>query len=344
MGVRARGAAFRFVVGCRFVVGFRFVSLLAAVCLLALPGRFGTAAAQDLTPVVIQCATGGSFELFTACQSAVLAAQAMRGGIAFADAMGASLSGSSSTLGRRLGSSPRVSADLRFRLARFNMPDILAGGTGAAGANTVYAYAVKGSVAVGVIDGFSLMPTVGGILSLDLLASGGLVFLGESDGFGGNEGLLSVGGRLGILRESFTLPGVTVSAMRSFGQHVDWADATDSQQIDADISTTSVRAIVGKDFFTLAVLAGMGGDWDRGELGVQVPDPSMPGGQGIAAMEDLTTRRTVYFAGVSITRLIYQFSIEGGWVEGYDAMLGYPGAYDPTAITPFVSVAARFTY
>ncbi len=131
MGVRAGHVRFL------FAVGFRFVSFLAAVCLLVLPGRFGTAAAQDLRPVVIQCATGGSFELFTACQSAVLAAQAMRGGIALADAMGASLSGSYSTLGRRLGSAPRVSADIRLRMVRFNMPDILAGGTGVAGGQTL---------------------------------------------------------------------------------------------------------------------------------------------------------------------------------------------------------------
>ena len=339
MGVRAGRVAFRSVVSFLAAVSF-----LTAACFLVLPGRFGAAAAQDLTPLVTTCAAAGSMELFTDCQSAVLAARAMRGGIAFADAMGASLSGSSSTIGRRLGSSPRVSADIRIRLARFNMPDILAGGTGAAGENTVNAYGVKGSLAVGVLDGFSLMPTVGGILSLDLLASGGLVFLGESDGFLGNGGLLSVGGRLGILRESFTLPGVTVSVMRSFGQHVDWADAANNEQIDADISTTSLRAILGKDFFTLAVLAGIGWDWDRGEIGVQVPDPSMPGGQGIAMMEGLTTRRTVYFAGVSITRLVYQFSVEGGWAEGYDPMPGYSGAYDPSAITPFVSVAARFTY
>ena len=205
-------------------------------------------------------------------------------------------------------------------------------------------YGVKGSVAVGVLDGFSLMPTVGGILSLDLLASASLLFLGESDGFLGNEGLLSVGGRVGIFRESFTLPGVTVSAMRSFGQHVVWTDAVNGEQIDTDISTTSVRAVIGKDFFTLAVLAGMGWDWDRGEMGVQVPDPAAPGGgQGIGLMDGLTIRRSVYFAGVSITRLVWTLSLEGGWAGGYDGLAGYPGVYDPGAITPFVSVAARLT-
>ena len=314
-----------------------------AFSVLLVSGRFGSAVGQDLRPFITQCASGGSAELLTSCQSAVLAAQAMRGGIAIADRMGASLSGSSSTIGRRLGSAPRVSVDVRLRMARFEMPDLLGGGTGAAGQNVVEAYGVKTSVAFGVLDGVSLMPTVGGLLSLDLLASASLIFLGESDGFLGNEGILSLGGRLGIFRESFTLPGVTVSVMQSFGQSLDWTAGVNGPQIDTDMSATSVRAIVGKDFFTLAVSGGMGWNWNRGGMGVQVPDPTISGGQGIGAMNDLTTRRWVYFGGISITRLVFQFSVEGGWAGGYDALDGYLGAYDPGRVTPFVSVAGRLT-
>ncbi len=322
MGVRARHVAF---------------------CVLLLSGRSGSAMGQALEPFITQCAVGGSPELLTSCQSAVLGVQAIRGGIVIADRMGASLSGSFSTIGRRPGSSPRVSADVRLRMARFNMPDLLGGGTGTAGENAVDAYGVNGSVAVGVLGGFSLMPTVGGMLSLDLLASGSLVFLGKSDGFAGNEGIFSVGGRLGIFRESFTLPGVTVSVMQSFGQSVNWTAGANASQIDTDISATSVRAIVGKDFFTLAVLAGFGWSWDRGEMRVQVPDPTIPGGQGIGFVDNLTTRRPVYFGGISITRLVFQFSIEGGWAGGYEELAGYSGAYDPGGVTPFVSVAGRLT-
>ena len=314
-----------------------------AFCVLLLSGRFGSAEGQDLGPFVAQCAAGGSAELLTSCQSGVLTAQAMRGGITMAYRMGASLSGSSSTIGRRLGSAPRVSVDVRLRMARFRMPDLLGGGTGAAGENVVDAYGVKTSVAFGVLDGVSLMPTVGGLLSLDLLASASLLFLGESDGFLGNEGILSVGGRLGIFRESFTLPGFTVSVTQSFGQSVDWTAGVNGSQIDTDISATSVRAIIGKNFFTLAVSGGMGWNWDRGSMGVQVPDPTIPGGRGMGSMNDLTTRRSVYFGGISITRLVFQFSVEGGWAGGYDGLAGYSGAYDPGSITPFVSVAGRLT-
>ena len=321
---------------------FRATVCRITFCFVVVVGCFGTASAQDLTPLVMQCASDGSPELLTSCQSAVLAAQAIRGGIAVTHTTGAELSGSSSTIGRR-GSAPRVSVDVRLRIGRFVMPDLLGGGTGAVGENVVNTYGVSGSVAVGVLGGFSLMPTVGGVLSLDFLASGSLIFLGESDGFPGNEGIFSVGGRFGIFRESFTLPGVTVSVMKSSGGSVELTEGVNASQIDTDISATSVRVTVGKDFFTFAVLAGFGWNWDQGEMRVQVPDPMIPGGQGIGLVDDLTTRRSVYFAGVSITRLVWTLSVEGGWVGGYDGLAGYPGVYDPGAITPFVSVAARLT-
>ena len=314
-----------------------------AFCLFVLTVRVAAVAGQDLSPLVGQCSAGGSPERSTACESAVLAAQAIRGGIALADRSGAELSGASSTIGKRLGNAPRVSVDLRLRVARFSMPDVLDGGTGVATENSINAFGVTGSMALGLLEGFSLMPTVGGVFSLDLLASGSLFFLGEADGFLGDEGVLSAGGRLGIFRESFTLPGVTVSAMHSFGQRVSWSGAEDGSAIDTGISTTSVRATVGKDFFTYAVLGGVGWDWDRGELGVEVSDPTIPGGRGTALMGGLTTRRTVYFAGVSITRLVFQFSVEGGWSGGYDELPGYLGAYDPGSNSPFVSVAGRLT-
>lgn len=322
-------------------------SWLAACCsalsLLLVSAPFSTATGQDLAPLVTQCESGGSPELLVSCQSAVLAAQSIRGGVAVTDRMGASLSGSFSTIGRRLGSAPRVSLDVRLRMARFMMPDLLDGGTGVAAQNAVYAYGLQGSLTVGVLDGFSLMPMVGGVLSLDLIGSASLVFLNESDGFLGNQGVFSAGGRLGIFRESFSLPGVTVSAMQSYGGTVDWTGGANGSQIRSQISATSVRAIIGKDFFTLAVSGGVGWNWDRGEMRVQVPDPTIPGGQGIGRMDGLTTRRTIYFAGISITRLVYQFSVEGGWARGYDALPGYLGAYDPGATTLFVSVAGRLT-
>lgn len=317
---------------------------LGPLALAAVLAGSADAAAQDLEPFIARCAAGGSSSLLTACQNAVLAAQALRGGIAVTDAVGDALPGSSSTIGRRLGASPRVSVALRLNLALFDVPDVLDSGPLSLGESSVEAFGVRGTVAVGVLDGFSLLPTVGGILSFDLVGSASLLFLQDGDGFSDNVSLLSIGGRLGLLRESFTMPGVTVSLVQQYGERFTWGGITDSgTRVDADVSTTALRAAIGKDLFTMAFLAGVGWDWQKGELAVRVKDPERPGAQGVADADDLTTRRTVYYGGVSMTRLVFQFSVEAGWASGYDDLPGYPGDYDPGGITPFVNLALRLT-
>ena len=322
----------------------RHRSRLGALALAAVLGGSADSTAQDLGPFIARCAGGGSPSLVTACQNAVLAAQAIRGGISTTAAVGEGLPGSASTIGRRLGASPRLSVALRLNLALFNVPDVLDAGPLSSGESTIEAFGVRGTAAVGILDGFSVMPTVGGILSFDLVGSLNLLFLQDGDGFSDDESLLSIGGRLGLLRESFTMPGVTVSLIQQYGEQFTWGGITSSgTQVDADVSTTALRAAIGKDLFAMAFLAGVGWDWQKGELGVRVHDPERPGEQGIADADDLTTRRTVYYAGVSMTRLVFQFSVEGGWAGGYDDLPGYPGDYDPGGITPFVNLAVRLT-
>ncbi len=317
---------------------------LGALALAAMLACSTDAAAQDLEPFIARCAAGGSPSLLAACQNAVLTAQALRGGIAITDAVGDALPGASSTIGRRLGASPRLSVAFRLSLALFDVPDVLDSGPLSLGESTIEAFGVRGTAAVGILDGFSLVPTVGGILSFDLVGSVNLLFLQDGDGFSKDEKLVSIGGRLGLLRESFTMPGVTVSLIQQYGERFTWGGITSSgTQVDADVSSTALRAAIGKDLFTMAFLAGVGWDWQKGELGVRVHDPERPGEQGMADADDLTTRRTVYYAGVSMTRLVFQFSVEAGWAGGYDDLPGYPGDYDPGGITPFVNLALRLT-
>ena len=325
--------------GLRPVTGPRVLGLVAV-----LVWSNAGAAAQDLNEVVAECVAGGSVALATPCQNTVLAAQALRGGVTLANALGSELTGTFSTLGRRLGRAPRVSLGAHFGVSVFDMPDIRADGPSLAGNTTVVAYGVKATAVAGVLDGFSVLPAVGGVLSLDLLASLDLVLLGEGDGFTGNEGLISVGGRLGLLRESFTMPGVTVSLVRHVGEDLSWGGVDDTgAQVDTDISATSVRATIGKDLFALSLLVGAGLDWQGGDFSVRVADPGVVGGQAYAEARGTSTRRTVYYAGASLTRLVFQFSLEAGWASGLDDLPGYQGGYDPGGIAEFASLAIRLT-
>ena len=227
--------------------------------------------AQDLDALVASCSEGGSPSLNVPCQGTILAVQAIRGGISVADAMGSELAGTSSTLGRRLGRTPRVSLAARFKMAVFDIPDVLPNGGALPGKTTLLTYGMQATATVGVLDGFSIAPSVGGFLSLDLLASLNLVFLQEDDGFTENEGIISLGGRVGLLRESFTMPGVTVSVVQHYGEQLSWGEVSvTGAGLDTDITTTSLRATVGKNLFAVALLAGIGLDWQKGDFGVRV--------------------------------------------------------------------------
>jgi len=299
---------------------------------------------QDLELLVAHCASGGTPSLLAACSNALLAGQALQGGITIADAAGTELPGTSSTIGGLFGRSPRVSLATSIRAAFFEMPDVHGQGTDGQGTNTVTSYGLKGTVVIGVLDGFSISPTVGGIFSLDLLGSLGLLLLDERDGFTDNQTVMSGGMRLGLFRESFTMPGFTISVVQRYGGAVGWGNTGSLQtQIDTDVSATSVRATVGNDLFALALLAGIGWDWSKGALGVQVTDPVDRNIRGVASTDNLISRRDIYFIGMSVTRFILQVSLEAGWAGGYSNLPGYQGAYDSGRRAPFMGLAGRIT-
>ena len=301
------------------------------------------AAAQGLPPLVKACGAQGSAGAPGPCRSSLLAAQAVRGGTALAGAMGTELAGTSSTLGRRPGGALRLSLGARIDAVRFHIPDILAADADPPGRTTVLAYGPKATVAVGVLDGFSVSPSVGGLLSLDLLGSVGLLFLEEEDGFSDDMGVLAVGGRLGLVRESFTMPGLTASLTRVYGQTIVWGGlGAHGAEVEAGVRTTSFRATLGKDAFGIALLVGAGADWQAGDFTIRALDPGT-GGHVEQGADGLVTRREVFYGGASLTHLVYRLSLEAGWATGFDELPGHGGDYDPTAPTPFANLAARLT-
>jgi hypothetical protein len=200
---------------------------------------------------------------------------------------------------------------------------------------------------VGLLDGFSLAPSVGGILSADLFGS--LHFLAPSQdaGFGDGMGGWGLGGRVGILRESFTLPGISVSVgYRSLGD-TEWGAWADGDNAEADFGTgvTSVRALIGKDLFGLGLFAGAG--WDRysaeGEARVRDPESGL---QGDVSVDALGRTRRLYFLGGSMTFVVLQASVEAGWAEGHD--LSFPegeiGRFDPSSRSLFGSFSLRLNF
>jgi len=312
------------------------VAVLAAGLAL-FPGPARGAAqggAQDPFELLrIECAGGANPDLVDRCGDAAVALEALRGGVSLLAAGGSDVPGTASTIGLRLGTVPRVSVALRLSAARLRTPEVLSG-TASPGTDAFFATALQVNATVGLLRGFSLDATLGGDL---LLLPGG-------PGFQDQKSALAFGARLGLLRESFTLPGISLSVMQRNGGTVRFGDLTqgDAAQLEWDLSTTSVRATVGKDLLALGLMGGVGWDWSRGDVRMTLSNTG-PGSDATAS-GDFRTRRTVYFGGASLTFLIAQISLEGGWATGFTGLPAQQADFDPGKAVPFGSLALRLTF
>ena len=303
---------------------------------------------QELPALVASC--GGTSEALTLlCHRAALALDAARGGLGTAASRGSENYGSASTLGYRLRSSPRLAMSARGGVARFSMVDLRDGSPSQTGSDAQGFFVPSLSLAgaVGLFTGFSPAPTVGGVLSLDVTGSAHWVFAPGGRGF--QEGLLGwgLGVRMGILRESFTLPGVSVSLVRRWlgSTAVGNVDGGDPTEAVFDLNVTSVRGVVGKDILGFGLLAGLGWDRDSGEGTIHARVPA-GGPEGAASASDLVSERMVFFGGASRTFLILQISGEVGWSRALDRELPREPGTDrfPSSTAYFASVAARLTF
>lgn len=190
-------------------------------------------------------------------------------GIAFTG--GNHVLGTATTMGRRLGVLPRVSVTARANGTLVDMPDLLDGFNAelgsdqqipALGSDRAPLGSLQGDVAIGLFNGFSVGPALGGLGAVDLLGS--LSFVPTFDEIGLTEDIINwgVGARIGILKQGLVVPGVSVSGMyRDMGE-VRFGDLGDGDPAEfaTDLSTLSLRAAVSKGILALDVAAGAGYD------------------------------------------------------------------------------------
>jgi len=184
------------------------------------------------------------------------------------------------------------------------------------------------------------MPTVGGFLSLDAFGRASLLRLSDAQGFAGSVRAYTVGVRVGIFREGFTIPGVSVSASRRFVGDLEAGTTADAASfIVAGPDVTSLRATVGKDLYAVEVLAGLG--WDRYEGDVTVAASDGMGGAPVTT-GSLSESRRLYFGSAAMTfSIILSVSVEAGWAQGLDPLTSYAGDYDQRGATPFGGLSLR---
>lgn len=278
--------------------------------------------AQDAEDLAAQCtAAGGDARL---CGVGAGTARDLGGYVTVLAGPGSALPSQASTLGRRLGGAPRFGMSGGAAGISVLVPD-LSDATGA-GERSPFVPAAEVTLALGVFDGLSVRPTVGGVFSVDVFGSGAFAFFPSEQGFDGTLSVLTLGARVGLLRESFTLPAVTLSVARRFTGELGYGDVTASDlgEVAVDPGITSLRATVGKDLFAFGVLAGIG--WD--DLSSATTLRATNGGGGFTLhTADVNTSRATYFVGLSKQLGIFSWvGGEVGWVQGFDPVTGGGGA------------------
>lgn len=318
----------------------RSVVVAAAVALIVV----APAGAQDRDRLRDRCEGGGAPA--GRCLDAALAVEAVTGGVGLALSGGNEFPGSASTLGRRFGTTPRVAASARLGLVDVGVPAIDGGG-GAVSEASSWVPSLQAALAVGLFDGFRPRPTVGGVLAVDVMATAGVALLPSGGGYDGAVAAFGYGIRLGVIRESFSLPGVTVSLLRRHGGSVAWdgVDGAVDGAVELDgVTTTSIRGTVGREFLALGIQAGLG--WDRaGSEGSFAPAGGSTTSASVA-FDDFSADRVLFFGGVTATWLVTQFHGELGYASGWDARsdAGSSGAYDPTAGSLLATLTFRILF
>lgn len=195
-------------------------------------------------------------------------------GIAFSG--GAHTLGTATTIGRRLGLFPRISVTARVNAAIAKAPNILGGdfqpavtdgGTvGAMPTAGIPIASLQGDVVVGLFNGFSFTPLIGGVGAVDLLGSVSFIpAVSPIDSIIGlEESIINIGlgARVGILKQGLVMPGISVSGMYRTMGDVTFGnmDAPDPAAFSTNLSVMSLRAAVSKGILMFDVLAGAGYD------------------------------------------------------------------------------------
>jgi hypothetical protein len=328
----------------------------------------GVSAARAQGSLSQQCAAAPSAAQST-CFAIAQAAASAQPALGIALAGGNATLGTASTGGVHLGVIPRVSGTLRVNGVYVRLPDVLEKQSATGTTNPVNGKlrlvipAVNATATVGVFPGISVAPTIGGVGAIDLVGSASMLPLGLANGFSGNPVSWGGGVRVGLLRESFTMPGVSATVMYRRLPTVDLGDVCPSGSAGAAGAETcagggnageahfglrdwSTRVAVSKRLLAIGLAAGVGYDRFRSDVAYayRYNDPVTGVAQVRRATTTLSSRRVSAFADASLNLLIASATLEAGWMRGGDPIQGYDASstgFDPKKGMPFASLGVR---
>lgn len=304
----------------------RRTTLILAVSAWALVGSAPVCAQEALDPGLFDlcqdaypAGTNGRF----LCHDVVASVQLLQPELGMVLAGGNPVLGTASPIGTKFRFIPRFNLGGRISVSGAEIPDLLDYPTDIGDPVARRSFSVPVAqldLSVGVFDGLRLGTTLGGLAAVELLGSLGAVMLPDDDGFRGNVTGLGLGARVGILRESFTAPGISISGMYKWHGRVQYGDpaAGDAGSFEMDMDVLSIRAGLSKSFVAFGVALTLGYDsyWSNVNFVVDPPPAGPPltlPAEGETA--DLQTERWSAFVDVSYIVLYFNIVAGVGWQE-----------------------------
>lgn len=230
--------------------------------------------------------------------------------------------GTASPLGTKFRWMPRFNVGGRIGFAWVDVPDILeypADPATPVGTIDVNAFMPQLDLSVGVFDGFDLGSTLGGFAAVEVLGSLGAMVLSAGDGFQNDATGVGLGVRAGLLRESFTFPGVSISAAyKWFGRvQLGSVERGSDAQYGFDMAAWSVRAGISKSFVAIGLALTVG--YDRFETDYDWGQADVGGGllPVVPETDPLNVDTESWSAFVDVSYIVLFFNIVGevGWQE-----------------------------
>ncbi len=287
--------------------------LLAVTCM-----PVSAASAQPVAEALwSDCIAGRPSSIHSLCADAALGLQALHGGVGLQMTAGGALPASPSTAGHRMERSPRIILDGGGSWSTFRHPNLArSGGPGPTPDKRTHLTGARIAAVVGLFDGFSPAPGVGGVLAVDLVGTIQWVRVPSSPATAGSSVGWGGGLRLGVFRESFSLPGVTLSSLFHRAGKLEFGITEgDGALATLDPSVTSTRLTVGKDLWPVGLSVGAGWDRYRGEGRIEARSGSSGPGAILArsSLRKLSMNRRYVFVGANITWIVSQIAAEVTW-------------------------------
>jgi len=313
----------------------RRIAVLALVALAA--GRAPVAAQSEAESL---CA--GTAALLE-CNLAATTAALIQPRVGLALWGGSPTPGTASTLGFRIGRTPRIGISARVAGVPTALAPLLDRSVNTGATGLVSALSIQSSVAL--VQGLSPVPTVGGVVSVDLLGRVSAAHVPVGKGFDrGTVWGWAAGLRVGLLRESFTLPGVSLTATYGHSTSFTFGDpsgtATDGF-VRGSVSGLGVTAAASRWLLGMRFTGGL--SWDRYGSALEAHYAGAPSaGPGSVVEGRLGMTRWSGFGSVTWTRLVYHTTLEVGWQEP-PTQPTLPLEVDVTPMTWWAGLAFRVT-